>query len=83
MRNNIPFFINDKNVLLCSEVLEYMNSRNKTFITTDLQDFKIDDILISNPETDELEIDQDKIYYETLKQLNKFNVAIGYGRLHN
>ena len=83
LRNNIPFFINDKNVLLCSEVLEYMNSRNKTFITTDLQDFKIDDILISNPETDELEIDQDKIYYETLKQLNKFNVAIGYGRLHN
>ena len=83
LKNNIPFFISDTNVLLCSEVLEYMNSGDKTFITTDLQDFRINDIWMFNPQTEEMEIDQDKIYNDTLKQISQFNVAVGYGRLHN
>lgn len=83
LKNNIPFFISDTNVLLCSEVLEYMNSGDKTFITTDLPDFRINNIWIFNSQTEEMEIDQDKIYNDTLKQVSQFNVAVGYGRLHN
>lgn len=83
LRNNIPFFIGNNGVLLCSEVLEYMNNYNKTYITTDLRDFRIDDVWLTDPQTYDLEIDQDKIYREIIKQVRQFNVKIGYGRLHS
>lgn len=83
LQNNIPFFIGNNGVLLCSEVLEYMNNYNQTYITSDLRDFRIDDVWLTDPQTYDLEMNQDKIYRETLKQVRQFNVKIGYGRLHS
>ena len=83
LENNIPFFIGSNGALLCSDVLEYMNSHKKTFVTYDLQDFRVYDYWLIDPETDNMEIDQDKICQEIIKQFNKFNVKIGYGKLHS
>ena len=87
LQNNIPFFVSNNGVLLCSEVLEYLNSHNKAYISSEgLESFNINLEQYTGVDDEQYNLDYyDQLEEEVLEKTvnEKYKVLLGYGKLHS